>query len=199
MITWMELSDQYFQWWQDAASSYVDWFKDQPVLLKAWGAFLDQSLQMKRITDQALDEFWRAVRLACREEITRLHERLNVLESHLVELKERDWAEEVDKRIAGKVVAPEDLKPLRKTLDAMEKQIAEASAGAGVREGIASLEARLGELLGELEEIKEIVHRYSSYLDAQPAISKVARRRGPGRGLQMRPSKKLFSFRRGRR
>jgi len=199
MITWMELSDQYFQWWQDAASSYVDWFKDQPVLLKAWGGFLDQSLQMKRVTDQAADEFWRAVRLASREEITRLHERLNLLESHLVELKERDWAEEVDKRITGKVVAPEDLKSLRKTLDAMEKQMAEAFAGERVRAGVAPLEARLGELLGEVEEIKEIVHRYSSYLDAQPAISKGARRRGPGRGLQMRPSRKLFSFRRGRR
>jgi len=199
MITWMELSDQYFQWWQDAAATYVDLFKDQPVLLKAWGGFLDQSLQMKKITDQVLDESWRAARLASREEIIRLHERLNVLESHLVELKERDWAEEVDRRITGKVAAPEDLKPLRKMLDAMEIQIAEASAGEGVREGVAPLEAKLAELLGELEEIKEVVHRYSSYLDAQPAISKGATRRGSGRGLQMRPSKKLFSFRRGRR
>jgi hypothetical protein len=162
MVTWMELSDQYFQWWHDAASSYTDWFKDQPVLLKAWGGFLDQSLQVKRITDQAVDEFWRAVRLASREEITRLHERLNVLESHLVELKERDWAAEVDKRIAGKVVAPEDLKPLRKTLDAMARQMAEASAGEGVREGVAPLEAKLGELFGEVEEIKKILHRYGS-------------------------------------
>ena len=179
MITWMELSDQYFQWWQDAASSYVDWFKDQPVLLKVWGGFLDQSLQMKRITDQALDEFWRAVRLASREEITRLHERLNVLESHLVELKERDWAEEVDKRIVRKVVAPEDLKPLRKTLDVMGKQMAEASAGEGVREGIANLEAKLAELLGEVGEIKKIVHRSGANLDAQPATRKGARRRAP--------------------
>jgi len=179
MITWMELSDQYFQWWQDAAASYVDLFKDQPVLLKAWGGFLDQSLQMKKIADQVLDEFWRAVRLASGEEIVRLHERLNVLESHLVELKERDWAEEVDKRFAGKVVAPEDLKPLRKRLDGMEKQIAEAPADHGVREGIAHLEAKLAELLGEVGEVKKIVHRSSSSLDARPVTRKGATGRAP--------------------
>jgi hypothetical protein len=180
MTTWMELSDQYFGWWQDAASSYVDLFKDQPVLLRAWGGFLDQSLQIKKITDQVFDEFWRSVRLPSWEEIIRLHERLNVLESHLVELKERDWTEEVDKRIAGKVVSPDDLKPLRKTLDGVEKLMAEAAAVGRAGQGIAHLEAKLGKLLEEVEEIKGIVRRYNSTLGgARPATRKGARGRAP--------------------
>lgn len=179
MMTWMELSDQYFKWWQDAASCYVDLFKDQPFLLRAWGGFLDQSLQVKKITDQVLNEFWRSFRLASREEIIRLHERLNVVESHLVELKERDWAEDVENRIVGKVVSPDDLKPVRRTLEGMEKRMAGAAAVERVGEGMAHLEAELGKLLGEVEQIKEIVRRYSSKLDTRGATSKGARRRAP--------------------
>ena len=179
MITWTELSDQYFQWWQDAAGSYVDWFKNEPVLLKGWGGFLDQSLQTKKITDQFVDEFWRAVRLASREEVTRLHERLNVLESHLVELQERDWAEAVDKRIEGKVAAPDDLKPLRKMLDGIERQMAGAPALERVGETIEHLEAKLGKLLKEVEEIKKIVHRYGRNLHARPATGKRPKARVP--------------------
>jgi hypothetical protein len=169
MISWMELSDQYFQWWQDAAGRYLDWFKEQPVVLKAWGGFLDQSLQMKQITDQVIDEFWRAVRLTSREDVIRLHERLNLLESHLVGLQERDWAGGLVKRMEGKVAAPDDLEPLRKMLNGMEKQMAEASAVRGVREGIANLESKLAELSRDVDEIKRIVYRSSSNVDAQPA------------------------------
>lgn len=179
MSTWMELSDQYFEWWQDAAGSYVDWFKNQPAVLKGWGDFLDQSLQTKKITDQVVDEFWRVVRLASREEVTRLHERLNVLESHLVGLRERDWAEEVDKRMAGRVVAPEDLKPLQETLDGMESQMAGAPALERVGEAVEHLEAKLGKLLKEVEEIKKIVHQYGHNLHARPATGKRVRARVP--------------------
>jgi DNA repair exonuclease SbcCD ATPase subunit len=179
MMTWIELSDQYFQWWQDAAGRYVDWIKEQPVVLKAWGGFLDQSLQMKKITDQVIDELWRAVRLTSREDVIRLHERLNLLESHLVELKERDWAEGVIQRIEGKVVAPDDLEGLRNMLDRIERQMAEAAAVQRVREAIANLESKLAELSGDLGEIKKIVHRSSSNLDDQPATSTEPTRTAP--------------------
>jgi hypothetical protein len=179
MMTWTELSDQYFKWWQDAASSYVDLLKDQPLLFKAWGGFLERSLQVKKVTDQVLEEFWRSFRLASREEIIRLHERLNVLESHLVELKERDWAEDVEKRIVGKVVSPDDLKPVRRTLEGMEKRMPGAAAVERVGKGIAHVEAELGKLLKEVEEIEELVRRYSSKLDTRAATSKGPRQRAP--------------------
>src|SRR3974390_232150 len=115
MMIWTELSDQYFQWWQAATTRYLELFKQEPVFLRGFGFTMERSLQFKKLTDQMMDEVWRNLRLPPLEEITRLQERLNFLESRLVALQERDWSEEVRAKLEKRELATrEDLKPLKK-------------------------------------------------------------------------------------
>jgi polyhydroxyalkanoate synthesis regulator phasin len=174
MLNWMKLSDQYFQWWQEASSRCVDSFKKQPSFLKGWGGFLDQSLQFKQMADQAMDEMWHNFRLPSRKEVGRLHERINHLESLLAELRERDWAEELDDRILkkGKVASPEDLKSLEKTWKELEKHIAGAAELGLVKEAVTQMEAKLDSLTEEAERIKEMLAQSGSKLDALSAAPK---------------------------
>jgi len=174
MMTWTKLSDQYFQWWQEASTRYVDSFKEQPSFLRGWGGFLDQSLQFKKMADQVMDEMWHNFRLPSREEVTQLHERLNRLESLLMELQQRDWAAEVDSRIMkkGKVASPGDLKSLQKNLNELEKRIAEASELGLVKRSVTQVGAKLDTLAEEAERIKEMLAQSGSKLDALSATSK---------------------------
>lgn len=153
MMTLTELSDQYFQWWQSAASRYVEMFKREPFFLQGMGLFAERSLEFKKLVDQVVDEMWRNFRLPSLEEITRLHERLNLLESHLVTLQERDWAQEVTTVLEKRnLVARDDLKPLKKALADVEKQVADAS-----KKITAEVEAKVISLTKELAQIKEAV------------------------------------------
>jgi hypothetical protein len=86
----MEAVDRYFQWWHLTAARYLDTYRQHPLFLKSWGSFLEPSLQFKKMADQAVDEMWRQFRLPGREDITRLQERLNFLESRLAELQEQE-------------------------------------------------------------------------------------------------------------
>jgi len=174
MMTWMKLSDPYFQWWQQAATRYLDMFKEQPYFLNDWGGLIDPSMQFNKMADQVMDEMWRHFRLPSRKEVTRLYERINHLESLLVELQKRDWAEEVDARILkkGTVASPEDLKSLEKILNELEKRIAGASELDLVKEAVTQMEAKLDNLTDEAERIKEILVQTGSKLDALPVASK---------------------------
>lgn len=174
MMTWSELSEQYFQWWQDASTPYLDLCKVQPNFLQGWGGLLDQSLQFKKMADQVMDEMWHNFRLPSREEVTQLHERLNRLESLLVELQQRDWAEEVDSRIMkkGKVASPGDLKSLQKSLNELEKRIAEASELGLVKRSVTQVGTKLDTLAEEAERIKKMLAQSGSKLDALSATSK---------------------------
>ena len=183
MMTWTELSNQYFKWWQDAATQCYDMLGEQTSYLEGWGSLWDQSLHFKKMADQAVDEVWRNFRLPSREDVTRLHERLNLLESHLLELKEQNLAEEVGTRVLkkGQVASSEDLKPLRKSLDDMEKRVAGASELNRVAAGVADMEVKLNSLAGELEQVKELVTRSTSKLETLSAPPKRAAGRPPKR------------------
>jgi len=174
MMTWMKLSDPYFQWWQQASTRCLDMFKEQPYFFMDWGGLIDQSMQFDKMADQVMDEMWRHFRLPSRKEVTRLHERVNHLESLLVELQKRDWAEEVDSRILkkGTVASPEDLKSLEKTLNELVKRIAGASELGLVKEAVTQMEAKLDSLTDEAERIKEILAQTGSKQDALPSSSK---------------------------
>ena len=174
MMTWSKLADQYFKWWQDAASPYLALCKEQPYSLKNWGGVVEQSLQFKKMADQLMDETWRHFRLPCREEVTGLHDRLNHLESLLLDLKERDLAEEVDARILkrGRVASPEDLKSLEKTLNELEDRIADASELGRVKEAVTHLGAKLDSLTEQTQRIREMLAQSGSKLDTSSAGSK---------------------------
>ena len=167
MMTLMELSDQYVKWWQDVTSGYLSLFQDQPVFLESWGQLLDQSLQFKKMADQMVDEMWHQSRLPSREDVVRLHERLNHLDSSLIEFQDCDWIQKVGTGILEKVkvASTVDLKSLQKSLKQIEKRIAGASESAQIKEGVANLEAKLAGLTEELEHLKETVAQFGSKLE----------------------------------
>lgn len=177
MMTLMEASDRYFQWWQAAATRYLEVFKEQPLFLKGSGEFLEQSLQFKKMADQAMDEMLHQFRLPSREDVTRLHERLNLMESRLVEIQERDWAKEVATGILqqGNVISRDDLKPLQKALKEMEKRMAGASELDPIKGAMAQVEAKLVSMADEVERLKKMMVQFGPKLDA---LSAPSRKRG---------------------
>ncbi len=183
MMTMTELSDQYFHWWQSAATRYLEMFKQEPFLLRGWGFSLERSLEFKKMVSQVMDEIWRNFRLPPLEEIIRLQERVNHLESRLVALQERDWAQEVANTILKKrdIAAREDLKPLKKALTDMEKQMAGASELDRLKATMAQVEAKIGSLAEELVRIKETLTQVDLKLGSLPAASEKLARVAPAR------------------
>lgn len=167
MMTWTELSDQYFQWWQAAATRYLELFKQEPFLLQGFGITLERSLEFKKLMDQVIDEVWRNLRLPSLEEITRLQERLTWLESRLVALQERDWSQEVRALLEKRELATrEDLKPLKKALTDINKHLPEPGELSRMREGLAQLTASAVDLPDELASIKEALAQLGAKLEA---------------------------------
>jgi chromosome segregation ATPase len=174
MKMWMEFSDQYFQWWQSAANRYVEVFKQGPFPLQGIGFPLERSLEMKKMADQLTEELWRQFGLPPLAEITRLHERLNFLESRLVELQERDWAQEVSAGLLEKrdLAAREDLKPLKTAMADLEKQMVGTPELKRVQDAVGQVEAKVADLAGELATIKKAVAQLAPQLTALTQICK---------------------------
>ena len=80
--------DQYFEWWQAWSSRYLKSIQGNPLFLKGLGIWLERTLEMKKIGDRLLVEMWRNAGLPPLEEIIRLHQRLNHLESQLFWLRQ---------------------------------------------------------------------------------------------------------------
>lgn len=176
MMTWMEFSDQYFQWWQAAANRYVELFKQEPVFLRGFGFTMERSLEFKKLMDQIMDEVWRNFRLPSLEEITRLQERLNLLESRLVALQERDLSQEMRAILEKRGLATrEDLKPLKKGLTDLGKTLPDAGELKKVKEGVAQTTAKVSDLGEELARMKEGLTQLDSKIEALASgINKMA-------------------------
>lgn len=79
---------------------------------------MERYLEFKKMVDRMMEETWRTLRLPTLEDITRVHERLNLLESRLVALQEENQAQEVATLL-------ENLKSLNKALGNIKKEVAE--------------------------------------------------------------------------
>ncbi len=79
---------------------------------------MERYLEFKKMADRVMEETWRTLRLPTVEDMTRVHERLNFLESRLIALQEENRAEEVATLL-------ENLKSLNKALGEIKKEIAE--------------------------------------------------------------------------
>lgn len=170
MMTFMELSDQYFQWWQSAATRYMDLVKQEPFLLRGFGFSLERSLEFKKALDMMMDEMWRNFRLPPLEEITRLHERLNYLETRLVDLQEQDRTQELADLLKKRNLATQDdLKPVKKAISDVNKQMAGAAELKRLNEALAKMEAKVSSLAEELAGIKETVTRIDPKLESLAA------------------------------
>jgi hypothetical protein len=119
-MTTTNIFDQYLQWWQSASAQYLEMAKNQPVLMKVFGFSLERYLESKRIIDCVLDEWWRSFRLPTLEEVIRIHQRMNSLESRLAALQERNGAEE-------RAAIREDLKSMKEALEKIERQATQRS------------------------------------------------------------------------
>ncbi len=113
-----ELFDQYFQWWQSATTRYLNLYQQHPFFLRNVGISMERYLEFKKMVDRVMEETWRNLRLPTAEDITRVHERLNLLESRLVALQEESQAQEVATLL-------ENLKSLNQALGKMKQQAAE--------------------------------------------------------------------------
>ncbi len=71
------------------------------------------------MADRVMEEAWRNLGLPTAEDITRVHERLNLLESRLVALQEESQAQEVATLL-------ENLKSLNQALGKIKQEVAEA-------------------------------------------------------------------------
>ncbi len=79
---------------------------------------MERYLEFKKMVDRMMEETWRNLRLPTVEDITRVHERLNLLESRLVALQEESQAQEVATLL-------ENLKSLNQALGEMKQEVAE--------------------------------------------------------------------------
>jgi hypothetical protein len=73
--------DPYFDWWQSAAGRYLKTVQEQPFFFRISGLSLERFLEAKKNADRLLEEMWRNVGLPPLEEVIRLHDRINQLES----------------------------------------------------------------------------------------------------------------------
>jgi len=119
-MTTINIFDQYIQWWQSASTQYLEMAKHQPFLLKALGLSLERYLESKRMMDRMLDEWWRSLRLPTLEEVIRIHQRFNFLESRLMALQEQNGGEE-------RAAILEDLKSVKEALEKIERLVTKSS------------------------------------------------------------------------
>ncbi len=115
-----DIFDLYFQWWQSASTQFLEIAKQQPSLLKAFGFSLERYLESKRMMDRVLDEWWRSLRLPNLEEVIRIHQRFNLLESRLMALQERTGNGE-------EATILEDLKSLKEGFEKIQHRLAGGS------------------------------------------------------------------------
>ncbi len=84
---WTELFDVWFQFWYDTSTRYVELMKVQPPFLQGVGWSLRRYLEGKKAIDTVMDEMWRALRVPSIEELTRVHQRISLLETRLLALE----------------------------------------------------------------------------------------------------------------
>lgn len=113
--------EEYFQWWQSAATRYLNLYQQHPLFLRGIGVYMERYLEFKKMADRVMEETWRNLRLPTLEDITRVHERLNLLESRLVALQEENQAQEMATLL-------ENLRSINKALGDKKNEAAEARA-----------------------------------------------------------------------
>jgi hypothetical protein len=98
-----------------------------------------------------------------------------------MDMQQADRAEEVGARVLKQaaVASPDDLKPLRKTLNEMEKHIAGVSELDLIKEGVAQMGAKLDSLSEEAGRIKEMVAQAAPKQEATSATPKRPAKRAP--------------------
>jgi len=114
---------------------------------------------------KAVDENFRKIDLGdegakeMEEKITKVDEDINLVGSRLAALEKRDWPQEVVTTLLKKKIltAKEDLKPLKKALNQIEKGMPAASELGKIKKSVNQTETRLNGLIEEIAKVKEVL------------------------------------------
>jgi len=128
---------------------------------------------------KAVDENFRKIDLGdegakeMEEKITKVDEDINLMGSRLAALEKRDWPQEVVTTLLKKKIltAKEDLKPLKKALNQIEKGMPAASELGKIKKSVDQTETRLNGLIEEIAKVKEVLQDLGPKLNSLSTTS----------------------------
>ena len=142
---------------------------------------------------KAVDENFREIGLGdegakeMEEKITKVHEDINLMGSTLAALEKRDWPQEVVTTLLKKKIltAKEDLKPLKKALNQIEKGMPAASELGKIKKSVDQTETRLNGLIEEIAKVKEVLQDLGPKLNSLSTTSeKTVKDTRPGKSSE---------------
>jgi len=128
---------------------------------------------------KAVDENFRKIDLGdegakeIEEKITKVDEDINLMGSRLAAFEKRDWPQEVVTTLLKKKIltAKEDLKPLKKALNQIEKGMPAASEVGKIKKSVDQTETRLNGLIEEIAKVKEVLQDLGPKLNSLSTTS----------------------------
>jgi len=110
---------------------------------------------------------------AMEQKIAQVHEDIGLVELRLAALEKRNWPQEVVNSLLKKktLTAKEDLEPLKKALNQIEKGMPAASALEKIKKAVDQLEKKMGGLKEEIIKTGEVVAELSLKLKPLSATS----------------------------
>ncbi len=138
---------------------------------------------------KAVDENFQKINLegegagAMEEMITQVQRDIDLMGSRLAAMEKRDWPREVVNTLLKKktLTAKEDLKPLKKTLNDIEKGMPAASELGKIKKSVDQTEAKLNGMVEEMAEIKKLLQDARPKLEPVSETSeKMMKKTGPG-------------------
>ena len=111
---------------------------------------------------------------AMEQKITQVHKDIGLVDLRLAALEKRNWPQEVVNSLLKKktLTAKEDLEPLKKALNQIEKGMPAASALEKIKKAVNQLEKKMDGLKEEITKTSEVVAELSLKLKPLPATSK---------------------------
>jgi chromosome segregation ATPase len=107
------------------------------------------------------------------EKISKVDEDINLMGSRLAALEKRDWPQEVVTALLKKKIltAKEDLEPLKKALNQIEKGMPAASELGKIKKSVDQTETRLNGLIEEIAKVKEVLQNLGPKLNSLSTTS----------------------------
>jgi uncharacterized coiled-coil DUF342 family protein len=137
---------------------------------------------------KAVDENFQKINLegegagAMEEMITQVQRDIDLMGSRLAALEKRDWPQEVVNTLLkkGTLTMKEDLKPLKKALNDIEKVMPAAAELGKIKKSVDQTDAKLNGIVKEMTEIKKLLQDVGPRLRSVSETEKIVKKAGPG-------------------
>ncbi len=140
-----------------------------------WKSYKTECNVLKKAVDKNFEkiDFEAEDTNVIRQKITQMHESILLMESRLAALENRDWPQEVVDSLLQKkaLTVKEDLKPLKKTLNQIEKGMPVASELEKIKKSVDQLEKKMYGLKEETTKAGEVLADLSRKLKPLPPVS----------------------------